>query len=76
MSSNSNSTSTSTSNPNPTTAANQDSSTTATSPDQAAKAMGFKDFQAFLENYGLHLQDPDDVEDGKEVLRQMGYVVD
>lgn len=41
----------------------------------AAKDAGFKDFSSFLLAYGLRLENPDDVEEGKEILRAMSYGV-
>jgi hypothetical protein len=46
----------------------------ATGTDAAAKEAGFKHFKEFLECYGLNLQDPDDIEEGKAILRSMGYL--
>jgi hypothetical protein len=41
----------------------------------AAKDAGFKDFPSFLMAYGLRLDRPDEVEEGKQILRGMGYGV-
>lgn len=41
----------------------------------AAKAAGFRNFKDFLESYGLSLDNHDDVEEGKAILRDMGYCV-
>ncbi|KAH7126711.1 hypothetical protein B0J11DRAFT_433424, partial [Dendryphion nanum] len=41
----------------------------------AAKDAGFSSFKAFLESYGLRIWNDDDVEEGKEILRAMGYVL-
>ncbi|EMD65721.1 hypothetical protein COCSADRAFT_308928 [Bipolaris sorokiniana ND90Pr] len=40
---------------------------------KAAKAQGFHSFRAFLESYGLRVWEPDDVEEGKAILKAMGY---
>ncbi|EUC46121.1 hypothetical protein COCMIDRAFT_36209 [Bipolaris oryzae ATCC 44560] len=40
---------------------------------KAAKAQGFRSFKDFLESYGLRVWEPDDVEEGKAILRAMGY---
>ncbi|KAF2643151.1 hypothetical protein P280DRAFT_467224 [Massarina eburnea CBS 473.64] len=42
---------------------------------RAAKAAGYRHFKHFLESYGLRLYNPDDVEEGKNILRGMGYNV-
>jgi hypothetical protein len=39
----------------------------------AAKDAGFTSFKNFLESYGLMLYNPEDVEEGKNILRGMGY---
>jgi uncharacterized membrane protein len=39
----------------------------------AAKDAGFTSFKNFLESYGLKLYNPEDVEEGKNILRAMGY---
>jgi hypothetical protein len=41
--------------------------------DKAAKDAGFRHFKAFLESYGLRIWNPEDVEEGKAILRGMGY---
>ncbi|KAF1942207.1 hypothetical protein EJ02DRAFT_346154 [Clathrospora elynae] len=41
----------------------------------AAKDAGFDNFKAFLESYGLRLHNDDDVEEGKAIMRGMGYGV-
>ena len=41
----------------------------------AAKDAGFRNFPEFLLSYGLRLHNPDDVEEGKAILRAMGYGV-
>jgi hypothetical protein len=41
--------------------------------DKAAKDAGFDNFPAFLLSYGLHISNPQDVEEGKAILRGMGY---
>jgi hypothetical protein len=41
---------------------------------QAAKDAGFKDFNAFLLSYNLRIECSDDVEEGKAILRAMGYL--
>lgn len=43
--------------------------------DQAAKAAGYSSFKAMLESYGLRLWNDDDIEEGKAILRGMGYVL-
>ena len=45
------------------------------SPHKAAKDLGFNGFPAFLSSHGLHIWDPSHVEEGKEILRSMGYNV-
>jgi hypothetical protein len=42
---------------------------------KAAKDMGFDSFKAFLESYGLRVWDTDGVEEGKAIMRAMGYNV-
>jgi hypothetical protein len=46
-----------------------------TGTNSAAKDAGFSGFKAFLESYGLRLWNLDDVEEGKAILRGMGYGV-
>ncbi|KAF2856786.1 hypothetical protein T440DRAFT_463006 [Plenodomus tracheiphilus IPT5] len=46
-----------------------------TSTDAAAKDAGFRHFPDFLLSYGLHISSPDDVKEGKAILRGMGYSV-
>lgn len=46
----------------------------ATGTDAAAKDAGFKNFKEFLEAYGLRLHDHTDIEEGKAILRTMGYL--
>jgi hypothetical protein len=41
----------------------------------ASKAAGFTSFPNFLLSYGLRIYNPDDVEEGKAILRGMGYAV-
>ena len=41
----------------------------------AAKDAGFKDFPSFHLSYGLRPENPDDVEEGKEILHAMGWGV-
>jgi hypothetical protein len=41
----------------------------------AAKDAGFDNFPAFLLSYGLRIYNVDDVEEGKAILRAMGYGV-
>jgi hypothetical protein len=41
----------------------------------AAKAAGFSNFVHFLLSYGMHHSNPDDVEEGKAILRGKGYEV-
>jgi hypothetical protein len=41
----------------------------------AAKDAGLKDFPTFLLSYGLKIWNADEVEEGKAVLRGMGYGV-
>jgi len=42
---------------------------------QATKDAGFNNFKAFLLSYGLRLENSVDVEEGKAVLRSMGYAI-
>ncbi|KAF2867230.1 hypothetical protein BDV95DRAFT_503500 [Massariosphaeria phaeospora] len=42
---------------------------------KAAQDAGFKHFKAFLEAYGLRLDNTHDVEEGKDILRSMGYAL-
>jgi hypothetical protein len=37
--------------------------------------LGFHSFKAFLESYRLRVWEPDDVEEGKAIMRAMGYNV-
>jgi hypothetical protein len=46
-----------------------------TGTDSAAKDAGFSGFKAFLESYGLRLHNPDDVKEGRAILKGMGYGV-
>jgi hypothetical protein len=41
----------------------------------AAKDAGFDNFPAFLLSYGLRIYNIEDVEEGKAILRGMGYDV-
>jgi len=41
----------------------------------AAKDAGHTSFSNFLLSYGLRIYNPDDVEEGKAILRGMGYAV-
>jgi len=41
----------------------------------AAKDAGFDNFPAFLLAYGLRIYNDDDVQEGKAILRVMGYGV-
>ncbi|KAH7402407.1 hypothetical protein BKA66DRAFT_448694 [Pyrenochaeta sp. MPI-SDFR-AT-0127] len=41
----------------------------------AAKDAGFTSFKAFLESYGLRIWNDDDVQEGRAILRGMGYGV-
>jgi hypothetical protein len=41
----------------------------------AAKHAGFDNFPAILLSYGLRISNADDVEEGKAILRGMGYGV-
>jgi hypothetical protein len=43
--------------------------------DSAAKDAGHANFPAFLLSYGLRIYNVDDVEEGKAILRGMGYGV-
>ncbi|KAF2031273.1 hypothetical protein EK21DRAFT_63430 [Setomelanomma holmii] len=43
--------------------------------DAAAKDAGFDNFPAFLLSYGLRIYNDDDVQEGKAILRGMGYGV-
>ena len=51
------------------------SKSTISGTDAAAKDGGFQNFQNFLESYGLKIWNSDDVEEGKSILRAMGYGV-
>jgi hypothetical protein len=42
---------------------------------KACKDLGFNSFKHFLESYGLRVWEMDDVEEGKAILRAMGYNV-
>jgi hypothetical protein len=46
-----------------------------TGTEAAAKNAGFSGFQAFLGAYGLKLHNPEEVEEGKVIMRAMGYGV-
>jgi hypothetical protein len=46
-----------------------------TGTEAAAKDAGFSGFKAFLESYGLRLHNDDDVQEGRAILRGMGYSV-
>ncbi|CAO2657423.1 Nn.00g035490.m01.CDS01 [Neocucurbitaria sp. VM-36] len=46
-----------------------------TSTDAAAKDAGFDDFRTFLFAYGLRLEEQTHVQEGKALLRAMGYGV-
>jgi hypothetical protein len=48
---------------------------TITGTNAAAKDAGFQNFQNFLQSYGLKIWNNDDVEEGKTILRAMGYGV-
>ncbi|KAF2626983.1 hypothetical protein BU25DRAFT_342193 [Macroventuria anomochaeta] len=39
----------------------------------AAKDAGFQNFQNLLESYGLQIWKDDEVQEGKAILRAMGY---
>jgi hypothetical protein len=41
----------------------------------AAKDAGHRHFPAFLQSYGMHISSPDDVQEGRAILRGMGYNV-
>ncbi|ORX91753.1 hypothetical protein BCR34DRAFT_551262 [Clohesyomyces aquaticus] len=43
--------------------------------DSASKDAGFRNFKHFLESYGLRIYNDDDVQEGKEILKGMGYDV-
>ncbi|KAF2241803.1 hypothetical protein BU26DRAFT_170528 [Trematosphaeria pertusa] len=55
--------------------ASKGSSSKPTGTNSASKDAGFRNFKHFLESYGLRLTSPDDVEEGKAILRAMGYSV-
>ncbi|KAF2867231.1 hypothetical protein BDV95DRAFT_188033 [Massariosphaeria phaeospora] len=42
---------------------------------KASQYAGFRHFVHFLQSYGLKISDHDDVEEGKAILRGMGYDV-
>ncbi|KAF1958539.1 hypothetical protein CC80DRAFT_408395 [Byssothecium circinans] len=42
---------------------------------KASQAAGYRHFKHFLECYGLRIWNMDDVEEGKQILRGMGYNV-
>lgn len=42
---------------------------------QATKGAGFSNFRAFFLSYELRLENLADVEEGKAILRSMGYAV-
>lgn len=44
-------------------------------PDAAAKGAGFRNFNNFLQSYGLRIWNDDDIQEGKGILRAMGYGV-
>ncbi|CBX94527.1 hypothetical protein LEMA_uP120180.1 [Plenodomus lingam JN3] len=46
-----------------------------TSTNAAAKDAGFPSFYHFLLSYGLHVHNSEDIEEGKAILRGMGYGV-
>jgi len=46
-----------------------------TNTNAAAKDAGFRNFPEFLLSYGLRIWNHDDVEEGKAILRGMGYGV-
>lgn len=46
-----------------------------TNTEAAAKDGGFSSFKNFLESYGLRIWNDDDVQEGKAILRAMGYGV-
>lgn len=41
----------------------------------ASKDAGFRNFNEFLLSYGLRMYNDDDVQEGKAILREMGYSV-
>jgi hypothetical protein len=43
--------------------------------DKAAKDAGHRNFPEFLLSYGLRIYNEEDVEEGKAILRGMGYNV-
>ncbi|KAF2747465.1 hypothetical protein M011DRAFT_402219 [Sporormia fimetaria CBS 119925] len=43
---------------------------------KAAQHAGYNNFKHLLESYGLRIWEIDDVEEGKAILRGMGYNVD
>ena len=47
-----------------------------TGTNSAAKDAGFSGFRAFLESYGLRVWNPEDVQEGRAILKGMGYGVD
>jgi hypothetical protein len=51
------------------------SKSTITGTDAAAKDAGFRNFPSFLLSYGLGIWNHNDVEEGKAILRGMGYGV-
>ena len=46
-----------------------------TSINTAVKHAGFRHFKEFLESFGLRIWELDDVEEGKAILRGMGYSI-
>lgn len=46
-----------------------------TGTEAAAKDAGFSGFKNFLESYGLRIWNDDDIQEGKAILRGMGYGV-
>jgi hypothetical protein len=49
------------------------SSTETVSLTKASQAAGHRSFEAFLQSYGLKISSDDDVEEGKAILRGMGF---
>jgi hypothetical protein len=41
----------------------------------AAKDAGHRNFPEFLQSYGLRISNDDDIQDGRAILRAMGYDV-
>lgn len=59
--------------------ASQSQGTNVTDPSQikgvnaASKDAGHRHFPAFLQSYNMHISNPDDVQEGRAILRGMGY---